>query len=79
MLPSASNTQLEQIDEIYSQYCTTSLLVAMREAVQGEVIEYSYQVRLRDPAYQADLLDAMRSVEGINEVSLLMQRSTVEI
>lgn len=78
MLPTGNETK-DQIDDIFSQFCSSSLLVAMREAVQGDVIEYSYQLQLRDPSYQTDLLDAMRSVEGIDEVSLLMQRSTVEI
>jgi len=51
----------------------------MREAIQGNAIEYSYQVRLNDPSYQADLLDALHGIEDMSEVSLLMQRSTVEI
>jgi hypothetical protein len=55
------------------------VLIGMREAAQGDVIEYSYQVRLIDPTYQADLLDALHKLEDITEVSLLMQRSTVEI
>jgi len=34
---------------------------------------------LIDPAYQPDLLDALREIEDTTEVSLLMHRSTVEI
>ena len=54
-------------------------MVAMREAIQGEVLEYSYQVRLLDPSYKVDLVDAVAKIPNISEVSLIMQRTTVEI
>ena len=69
----------EKVKDVLGQYCSSVLLVAMREAVQGEAIEYSYQVRLIDPTYEADLLDALRHVEDVRDVSLLMHRATVEI
>jgi len=78
MLPPNSSSE-EGIQEVLRQYCGSSLLVAVREAVQGDFMEYSYQVRLIDPAYQPDLLDALREIEDTTEVSLLMHRSTVEI
>ncbi len=78
MLPAQSATQA-QLPEVFRLYCESADLVAMREAVQGDTIEYSYQVRLHDPSYQADLLDALNRLPDISEVSLLMQRSTVEI
>jgi len=78
MLPPNSSSE-EDIQEVLRQYCGSSLLVAVREAVQGDFMEYSYQVRLIDPAYQPDLLDALREIEDTTEVSLLMHRSTVEI
>jgi uncharacterized membrane protein YhiD involved in acid resistance len=67
------------VQDVLARFCQSATLVGMREAVQGDVIEYSYQVRLLDPSYQADLLDALHKVPLIEEVSLLMQRSTVEI
>jgi hypothetical protein len=69
----------EKAREILGQYCSSVVLVAMREAVQGNAIEYSYQVRLVDPTFHADLLDALRGIEDISDVSLLMHRATVEI
>lgn len=68
-----------EIHDVFGRYCQSTVLVAMREAIQGNAIEYSYQVRLNDPSYQADLLDALHGIEDMSEVSLLMQRSTVEI
>lgn len=67
------------VETVFAQYCSSSLMIAMREAEQGGVLEYSYHVRLRDPAYQKDLINALNEIEEIEEVSMLMQRSTVEI
>ncbi len=78
MLPPGSPAD-KDVNVVLARFCDSSVLIAMREAVQGDAIEYSYQVRLADPAYHADLLDELHRVAGIREVSLLMQRSTVEI
>ena len=36
-------------------------------------------VRLLDPSYKVDLVDAVAKIPDISEVSLIMQRTTVEI
>ena len=69
----------DMLDDIFRQYCTSADLLAMREAIQGEVNEFSYQIRLIDPSYKADLVDAVARIPDIEEVSLIMQRTTVEI
>jgi len=69
----------EKVRDILGKYCSSAVLVAMREAVQGEAIEYSYQVRLIDPTYHADMLDEMKEIEDISDVNILMHRATVEI
>lgn len=78
MLPAGMQVS-KDVQDVFAQFCDSATLIGMREAVQGDVIEYSYQVRLLDPSYQSDLLDALHKVPNIEEVSLLMQRSTVEI
>ena len=77
-LPAGSWSR-ETVREIFGKYCTSAVLVAMREAIQGEALEYSYQIRLRDPTYHDELLDELRRVEDISEVNILMHRATVEI
>lgn len=59
--------------------CSAFSLIAMREAVQGDMLEYSYQVRLIDPSYQSDLVEALRKIPDVVEPSLLLQRTTVEL
>lgn len=68
-----------EIERLFHQYCSSYALVAMREAVQGDQIEYSYQIRLIDPSYRGDLIHQLNALEQVSDVSLLMQRSTVEI
>ncbi|MEZ5300590.1 MAG: DUF4956 domain-containing protein [Verrucomicrobiales bacterium] len=78
MLP-PNSPELGHLDEIFTRYCSSAEVVAVRPAIQGEVNEYAYQVRLIDPSYKTDLVDSIGKLEGAMEVSLIMQRTTVEI
>lgn len=69
----------EDIAVIMRTCCSSFELIAMREAAQGTLLEYSYHVRLKDPAGQSDLLNALKAVQGVGEPSLLMYKSTVEL
>ena len=78
MMPPDSPS-LENLQAIFTRYTSSIEMVAMREAIQGEVQEYSYQIRLIDPSYKTDLVDSLSKLDDISEVSLVMQRTTVEI
>ena len=79
-LVEADNDEVRtQIDAILDECCGAYMLLAMREAVQGELLEYSYQVRLVDPSYHVDLVKKMEAVDSVAEVNLIMQRTTVEL
>jgi len=69
----------DKVYEIFDSYCASTTLVAMREAVQGDYIEYAYQVRLKDPSYQSDLIDSLTKLGDLTDINLSMQRSTVEL
>ncbi len=76
----ANDTQAEQeVQSILVQYCSSFFLLGMRDAEQGDCVEYSYQVRLLDPAYQRDLVEAFKKSGQFADVVLLMQRTTVEL
>ncbi len=72
-------TVREDVDRIMAECCSAYMLIAMREAVQGDLLEYSYQVRLIDPSYQVDLVKKLEALDTIAEVNLVMQRTTVEL
>jgi uncharacterized membrane protein YhiD involved in acid resistance len=78
LLP-ANPPREEDVVGVLRNYCSAFHLIAMREASQGDLIEYSYQVRLIDPSYHADIIAKVRAIPGLAEPSLLMHRRTVEL
>lgn len=68
-----------RVHDVMRQCCSAFHLIAMREAIQGEAIEYAYQVRLIDPSYQRDLVDGLHEIENVTDANLIMQRTTVEL
>ena len=76
----ANDEQAEQdVHEILVRFCSSFYLLAMRDAEQGDCMEFSYQVRLLDPAYHKDLVEAFKKAGRFADVVLLMQRTTVEL
>jgi uncharacterized membrane protein YhiD involved in acid resistance len=78
LVPSDAQVQV-QVDEVLKNCCSAFFLIAVREAVQGDMMEYSYQVKLLDPSYQNDLIDGLHCIDQVSDANLLMQRSTVEL
>lgn len=78
-LPAGADVQLDKLQKDMLLYCSSIVLVAMRESLQGEAIEYSYQVRLSDPTYQPELLETVVQTDSVTDANLLMHRATVEI
>lgn len=67
------------LSKVFSIYSNNSELVAVRDALQGDSLEYAYQVSLVDPSLNSDFLDTVRKITGVSDVTLMMQRETVEI
>lgn len=78
MLPPSSDAE-HRVRSVLQECCAAFYLIAMREAVQGDLVEYSYQVRLIDPSYQADIVEKLHAIEDVQDANLLMQRTTVEL
>ncbi len=78
-LAAPESPQIEEVKRAMTESCRTYELVAMREAAQGDVLEYSYSVRLRDPSYQSKLVEDLGDIEGISGANLIMHRATVEL
>lgn len=69
----------QEVQAILTRFCSSFYLLGMRDAEQGDSVEYSYQLRLLDPAYQKDVVDAFKKANLFADVVLLMQRTTVEL
>lgn len=78
LIPSTPTCEA-QVQAVLQECCIAFHLIAMREAVQGDHIEYSYQIRLIDPSYQTDLVEKLHNIEEVSDANLLMQRTTVEL
>ena len=75
-----NDLQAEQdVQKILTQFCSSFYLLGMRDAEQGDRMEFSYQVRLTDPAYHQDLMTAFKKAGHFTDPVLLMQRTTVEL
>jgi len=69
----------EAVDRLLLLMCESFTLVAMRNAFQGQALEYSYHIRLRDSSYQKEVIKGLSEIEGVTDPLLMMQRSTVEV
>ncbi len=69
----------EPLRGIFDTYASSVEVVAIREAAQGDFLEYAYQVRLLDPTYKVDLISAVEAIPESSQVNMIMQRATVEI
>jgi len=78
LLPPNSKSH-EKLQAIFEKHLSSATLVAVREASQGDLLEYSYQTRMLDADSQQGLMEAIHALPDVEEPSLLMQRSTVEI
>ncbi|MDX2109842.1 MAG: DUF4956 domain-containing protein [Verrucomicrobiota bacterium] len=70
---------INKINSIIPRFVITAELIAVREAIQGEALEYSYQVCFRDPSGKTDLVEELGRLGDVVDISLVMNRATVEI
>ena len=78
-MPAADGAAEQAVHDLLVRYCASFYLLGMRDAEQGNLLEFSYQVRLLDPAYQKDMVEAFKDDGRFRDVVLLMQRTTVEL
>ncbi|MCA9322177.1 MAG: DUF4956 domain-containing protein [Planctomycetes bacterium] len=69
----------EHLKTVLRQHCANFVLVNLREVSQGERLEQAYQIKLRDPVYREHLVAALRSINAVQDVSLLLQDRSLEV
>lgn len=77
-LPGAAS-QEAAIRRVLEQHCGRFVLVALREAAQGETVEHSYQVKLRDPDARAPFVADLEAIPGSRNVSFYWQEATMDL
>lgn len=67
------------VETILVDCCYTYENATVRDAWQGEGRELGYQVRLRDPTCQQELVERLKGIPGVDDAHLVMHRASVEI
>lgn len=69
----------EQVMQVMTTIPAHFALVTMRTAAQGEIVDYSYQVRLHREGQQEQLVRALEQIRGIRGLAYINQQTTVEL
>lgn len=76
---SVSATEKPGLDVVLKSTCRSFALVTLREASQGELLEHAYQVSLASDDLRAELVERLRKLPGVTDVSLLMQEPSFDL
>ncbi len=66
-------------DRILDSFCRTCSLITLREAEQGDRLDYAYHIKLKRGATEEGLLKALQAQTQLTGVHILMQEATVDL
>ena len=69
----------ETLKRVLRDHCAFFVLVNLREIAQGGRFEQAYQIRLRDPTYREHLVSALRVIDDVQDISLVLQDPALEV
>lgn len=61
------------------EYCKSFSLITLRDIQQGERLDYAYHVKLKPKKSHDQLLHALRGIDTVAGVQLMMQEATVDL
>jgi len=68
-----------EVAKIMKRNCRRFTLVTMRQAAQGDYTEYAYQISVPDPSHHKRLVNALGMIQGVRDVTLMLQEPTLEL
>lgn len=68
-----------EILRVFKKHTRSHVLVTLREAAQGQMMEQAYQVQVPDNHSRNLLVDSLQSIDGVQDVTLHMQEPTLEL
>jgi len=77
-LPTAAEAEGELMSTL-KEHCRLFAAITIREVAQGKELERIYQVTLRNPGKESQLVKDIAAIHGARGVSLAMQEATHEI
>lgn len=69
----------ERVKGVLLRFCSNFVLVNMRQAMQGQQVEHAYQIRLKDPAWEPRLVEALSTVPDLRGLTYLSQDENLEL
>ncbi len=72
-------TSQQELENVLTQNCKNFALLSIREMSQGDVLDYSYQVKFKNEKNNHSLMKDIKNVPGSKSVNLMMQESIVEV
>lgn len=67
------------LQSIMKSHCKAFSLVTIRELEQGNRMDYAYHIKLRRTIASAQLLQALKGLDSVQQVNLMMQEATVDL
>lgn len=77
-LPNQSGDRSE-LEKIMHHYCKAFSLVTLREIEQGQKLDYAYHIKLRRGKTHEALLGALKTLDSLQGINLMMQEATVDL
>lgn len=71
--------ETNQFQSIMQKYCKAFSLVTIREIEQGHRMDYAYHIKLRRDIRSEQLLQAIKTLQSVQQVNLMMQETTVDL
>jgi hypothetical protein len=75
----ASAAAEEAVAKALRDNCKSFALVTLREAGQGSLMEHAYQISLPDAGTRSALVTALHAIEGVVDVTLMLQEPTLDL
>ena len=67
------------VGQLLKKHCDSFVLVTLREAAQGKMIEHAYQISIPHPEARSALVASLQELSGVKDVTLLMQEPTLDL
>jgi hypothetical protein len=69
----------EGIAKALRSHTRSFALVTLREAAQGTLMEHAYQISMPTQEGRAALVSALQAIEGVQDVTLMLQEPTLDL
>lgn len=67
------------VSNVLTKYTKNFVLVTMRNAAQGTIVDYAYQVKLSNSMANQELIQQLETIDGIRGITYMNQEATVEV